>query len=67
MLNHIAQRVAMSVPVLLGVLLFGFLLLQLVPADPAAIVAGPTASPELVEQIRKDLGLDRPVIGQFGI
>ncbi|MBX9875177.1 MAG: ABC transporter permease, partial [Beijerinckiaceae bacterium] len=53
MLNHIAQRVAMSVPVLFGVLLFGFLLLQLVPADPAAIVAGPTASPELVEQIRK--------------
>ncbi len=37
------------------------------PADPAAIVAGPTASPELVEQIRKDLGLDRPVIVQFGI
>ena len=67
MLNHIAQRLAMSVPVLFGVLLFGFLLLQLVPADPAAIVAGPTASPELVEQIRKDLGLDRPIFVQFGI
>jgi ABC-type dipeptide/oligopeptide/nickel transport system permease component len=67
MLNHIAQRLAMSVPVLLGVLLFGFLLLQLVPADPAAIVAGPTATPELVAQIRQDLGLDRPVFVQFGI
>ncbi len=60
MLNHVASRLALSVPVLFGVLLFGFLLLQLVPADPAAIIAGPTASPELIAEIRKDLGLDRP-------
>ena len=65
MLNHVAQRLALSVPVLFGVLLFGFLLLQLVPADPAAIIAGPTASPELIAEIRKDLGLDRPIVVQF--
>ncbi|PZU92246.1 MAG: peptide ABC transporter [Chelatococcus sp.] len=67
MLNHVAQRLALSVPVLFGVLFFGFLLLQLVPADPAAIVAGPTASPELVAEIRRDLGLDRPIPVQFGL
>jgi ABC-type dipeptide/oligopeptide/nickel transport system permease component len=67
MLNHVAQRLALSVPVLFGVLLFGFLLLQLVPADPAAIIAGPTASPELVAEIRKDLGLDRPIFIQFAL
>ncbi len=66
MLNHVASRLALSVPVLFGVLLFGFLLLQLVPADPAAIIAGPMASPELVAQIRTDMGLDRPVFVQFG-
>jgi ABC-type dipeptide/oligopeptide/nickel transport system permease component len=65
MLNHVASRLALSVPVLFGVLLFGFLLLQLVPADPAAIIAGPTASPELIAEIRKDLGLDRPIVVQF--
>lgn len=67
MLNHVVQRLALSVPVLFGVLLFGFLLLQLVPADPAAIIAGPTASPELVAEIRKDLGLDRPIVVQFAL
>lgn len=66
MLNQIATRLTLSVPVLFGVLLFGFLLLQLVPADPAQIIAGPTATPELVAQIRKDLGLDQPVLVQFG-
>jgi ABC-type dipeptide/oligopeptide/nickel transport system permease component len=65
MLNHVASRLALSVPVLFGVLLFGFLLLQLVPADPAAIIAGPTASPELIAQIRTDMGLDRPIFVQF--
>ncbi len=65
MLNHIAYRLMLAGPVLFGVLLFGFLLLQLVPADPAAIIAGPTASQELVAQIRKDMGLDRPVAVQF--
>lgn len=67
MLSHVASRLLLSVPVLFGVLLFGFLLLQLVPADPAAIIAGPTASPELVAEIRKDLGLDRPVFVQFAL
>lgn len=67
MLNHIAYRLILSAPVLLGVLLFGFLLLQLAPGDPAAIIAGPTASQELVAQIRQDLGLDRPVLTQFGL
>lgn len=67
MLNHVASRLALSAPVLFGVLLFGFLLLQLVPADPAAIIAGPTASPELIAEIRKDLGLDRPVVVQFAL
>jgi len=65
MLNHVVQRLMLSVPVLFGVLLFGFLLLQLVPADPAAIIAGPTASPELVAEVRRDLGLDKPVLIQF--
>ncbi|WP_342362086.1 ABC transporter permease [Terrarubrum flagellatum] len=67
MLNHIAYRLALAAPVLFGVLLFGFLLLQLTPADPAAIIAGPTASQELVAQIRRDMGLDRPVIVQFAL
>lgn len=59
------RRIGLSVPVLLGVMIFGFLLLQLVPGDPAVVLAGPTAPPEVVEEIRKSMGLDRPLVVQF--
>ena len=44
-----------------------FLLLRLTPGDPAAIMAGDAANSEQIEQIRKGLGLDRPIVAQFGI
>jgi ABC-type dipeptide/oligopeptide/nickel transport system permease component len=67
MLRHAVQRLLLAVPVMFGVLLVGFLLMQVVPTDPAVVRAGPTASAEVVEQIRRDLGLDRPLVVQFGI
>ena len=67
MLRHAMRRVALVVPVLLGVLLIGFLLMQVVPTDAATVRAGPTASPEVVEAIRRDLGLDQPLYVQFGL
>ena len=54
-----------SLPVLLGVLLIGFLLLQVVPTDPATVSAGPTASKAEIEAIRQQMGLDQPVWLQF--
>jgi ABC-type dipeptide/oligopeptide/nickel transport system permease component len=65
MARHIAQRLMISLPVLLGVLLIGFLLLQVVPTDPATVVAGPTATQAEVAAIRHDMGLDQPVWVQF--
>ena len=67
MAAHLLTRIAISVPVLFGVLLLGFLLLQLVPGDPAMVLAGPTAPPEIVEAIRREMGLDRPVLVRFGL
>jgi ABC-type dipeptide/oligopeptide/nickel transport system permease component len=55
----------MAVPVMFGVLLVGFLLMQVVPTDPAVVRAGPNASIEVVEAIRRDLGLDQPLWLQF--
>ena len=54
-----------SLPLVGLVLFFGFLMLQVVPADPAAIVAGEGASPAVIEALRRDMGLDRPVLLQF--
>lgn len=65
MLHHTFQRLLLTVPVIFGVLLFGFLLMQVVPTDPAIVRAGPTASMELIESIRRDLGLDQPLWKQF--
>ncbi len=65
MLNQLVQRLVSSVPVLFGVLLLGFLLMQLIPGDVARVIAGPTATQEVVDAIRRDLGLDRPVVVQF--
>lgn len=66
MLGQILKRLLISIPVLFGVLLLGFGLLILVPGDPAIVMAGPTATPDVVAAIRADMGLDEPVLVQFG-
>jgi ABC-type dipeptide/oligopeptide/nickel transport system permease component len=63
--RHLAERLLVSIPVLFGVLLLGFLLLQVVPNDPALVLAGPMAPPDVVAAIRRDLGLDQPIWYQF--
>lgn len=63
--RQIAYRLLLSIPVLLGVLALGFFLLQLVPGDPAVVIAGPMAPQSVIDQIRIEMGLDKPVIVQF--
>ncbi|HEY4249653.1 MAG TPA: ABC transporter permease [Roseomonas sp.] len=67
MLRHLIQRVLLAIPVMFGVLLIGFLLMQVVPTDPATVRAGPSATAEVVAEIRRDLGLDQPLTTQFGL
>lgn len=67
MLRHAMQRIGLAIPVLFGVLLIGFLLMQVVPTDPATVRAGPQATAEIVAAIRTELGLDEPIWVQFGI
>jgi len=63
--RQIVHRLLISLPALLGVLFLCFCLMQVVPADPAAIIAGPDAKAETIAAIRLELGLDRPIIVQF--
>ena len=67
MLGYIARRLLAIVPVLLIVAVLVFLMLRLTPGDPAAILAGDAANTEQIARIRESLGLDRPVVVQFGI
>jgi dipeptide transport system permease protein len=65
MLTLIGKRLMFAVPSLIGVVIVTFLLTRALPGDPAAYFAGPAATQEAVEQIRKKLGLDKPLIEQF--
>jgi peptide/nickel transport system permease protein len=67
MLSFVVRRVLATIPVLFVVATLVFLLLRLTPGDPAAVIAGDSASPEQIAQIRTGLGLDRPLLQQFGI
>ena len=66
MRSYAVQRILEMALVLLGVSLLVFLMVHLIPGDPALLIAGMEASPETVEGIRRDLGLDQPLHRQFG-
>jgi peptide/nickel transport system permease protein len=61
----IARRILLAIPMLIGMSVIVFLVVHLVPGDPATAVLGLNATPELVAQLRTDLGLDEPLIAQY--
>ena len=63
---YLLRRLIQSVLILLGVSLITFGLLYILPADPVRQIAGRSATPEVVENIRRQLGLDQPVWVQYG-
>src|SRR5215475_7945288 len=65
MLAMIGKRLMFAIPSLIGVVIVTFLLTRALPGDPAAYFAGPVATKEAVDQIRKKLGFDKPLIEQF--
>lgn len=62
---YLLRRLAQALLILLGVSLVTFVLLYLLPADPARQIAGRSATPEVVANIRAQLGLDRPFHEQY--
>jgi glutathione transport system permease protein len=65
MLQYLVKRLLGVLPTLLIVALFVFLFVHLLPGDPARLAAGQDATPETVELVRQDLGLDQPLPQQF--
>lgn len=66
MFAYIVRRILATIPVMAVVAIFVFALLYLSPGDPAAIIAGDTATAADIARIRAALGLDQPVYVQFG-
>ncbi len=65
MARYVLRRLLGLIPILLGVTLVVFLILQAVPGDPAEMAAGPNATREDIENVRKILGLDQPPQVQY--
>jgi ABC-type dipeptide/oligopeptide/nickel transport system permease component len=65
-LRFLARRLILTIPVLLGVATLVFSLIHLIPGDPAQAMLGDTASPQQVDELRRRLGLDRPLLEQYG-
>jgi peptide/nickel transport system permease protein len=63
--NYILRRCMMMAPVLFGVTIIVFLVISLVPGDPAKAILGTFATPETMAQVRHDLGLDQPLPVQY--
>lgn len=66
-LIYIARRLMFVIPQLVGILLVSFLLLKLIPGDPAVMMLGPFATDDGLARLRAELGLDRTIFEQFGI
>lgn len=68
MLRSIAARIAQALGLILAVMCLNFLLIHITPGDPATVIVGESGAgdPELLEEIRAQYGLDRPVIVQLG-
>ncbi len=65
--GYILKRLASAIPVLLGITIIVFLIMSLIPGDPATAILGSYATPENVEKLNRDLGLDQPVINRYFI
>ncbi len=65
MFKYIVQRLIAAVPTLFGVATIVFLMLRMLPGDPARMIAGVLASEADVETIRRQLGLDQPLLVQY--
>jgi peptide/nickel transport system permease protein/oligopeptide transport system permease protein len=67
MFQYVIKRLLSIIPVLFGISLLLFFMLRALPGDPAQVLAGQMATPEDIEHIRHQLGLDRPVYIQYAV
>lgn len=65
MWKFILKRLVLMIPVLIGVTLLVYMILHFAPGDPAKVILGEQATPEQIEELREQLGLNDPVLVQY--
>lgn len=66
-LTYVGRRLLFIIPQIVGIALVSFLLIKTIPGDPAVLMLGPTANPESLASLRKEMGLDQSIPVQFWI
>ena len=66
-MQYLLQRLLSAIPVVLGISIIVFLIISLIPGDPATAILGSFATPDNVAKLNKDLGLDRGLIERYFI
>ncbi len=66
MLQYIVKRLLLAIPILVAVVTVVFFVVRLAPGDPAQVILGDSASQESLTALRAELGLDRPILIQYG-
>ncbi|MDF1872332.1 ABC transporter permease [Vannielia sp.] len=64
---YILKRLAAAIPVMIGVSVLVFFIMAMIPGDPATAILGSYATPENVEKLNRDLGLDKPLVARYFI
>ena len=67
MTGYIFKRLISAIPVLLGISVIVFIIMAMIPGDPATAILGSYATPENVEKLNRDLGLDKPLVQRYFI
>lgn len=67
MATYIAKRLLAAIPVIFGLSVIVFVIMAMIPGDPALAILGSFATPENVEKLNRDLGLDKPMVQQYFI
>jgi len=67
MKSYVLKRLILTIPVLLGISIIVFIIMALIPGDPALAILGSYATPENVAQLRTEFGLDKPLVQQYFI
>ena len=62
---YIVKRVLLVIPTLIGAITLIFFLVRILPGDPTHLLAGEQASPEIIERLRAEFGLDKPIYEQY--
>jgi peptide/nickel transport system permease protein len=65
--TYIIRRLLIAVPIVFLVITLVFFAFKFIPGDPALMFAGEQASPETIERIRHEWGLDQPIMVQYGV